>query len=66
MEKKIRIGIGIDTMLELLKTMWLVTEQDGIEVTIYNPEVLEMMEEKDLEKIVKIRKMLKELSKVIS
>ncbi len=65
MEKKeIEIQISLDTILDLLKSERLTTEKDGVEITIYNPEVWEISEMEDLEKIVKWRNILKQLIKL--
>lgn len=64
MEKKIRIGISLDIILELLMSTELVTERDGVEITIFNPEIWKISEEKDVEKIAKWRKIIKQLSRL--
>ena len=64
MEKKIRIGIRLDIILELLMSTELVTERDGVEITIFNPEIWKISEEKDVEKIAKWRKIIKQLSRL--
>lgn len=64
MEKKIRIGISLDIILELLMSTELVTERGGVEITIFNPEIWKISEEKDVEKIAKWRKIIKQLSRL--
>jgi hypothetical protein len=60
--KEIELQINLDVIMDLLKGERLTTEKDGVEITIYNPEVWEITEEEDLATIVKWRKLIEELS----